>query len=102
MAKRTTDVNKQQEQKKQEQEQQEEKQEEQSQQEQLTFIQEMLDKVKGKLRDKDLKATLADYIRLMQLLQELRDEQPREVKVQWVEPRRSRAGRRKEESAGKE
>ena len=31
------------------------------------------------------KATLGDYIRLVQLQKELEDEEPRDITVQWVE-----------------
>jgi hypothetical protein len=31
------------------------------------------------------KATLVDYIRLVQLQKELEDEEPRDITVQWVE-----------------
>jgi hypothetical protein len=33
----------------------------------------------------ELKGTLADYIKLIQLEKELGDEQPREIKVGWVQ-----------------
>ena len=32
------------------------------------------------------KATLGDYIRLVQLHKELDDESPKEIRVTWVEP----------------
>jgi hypothetical protein len=42
-------------------------------------------KVEIKLR-KDAKATLGDYIRLLQLQKDLEDADLREIKVTWVEP----------------
>jgi len=33
-----------------------------------------------------MKATLGDYIRLVQLHKELDDESPKEIRVTWVEP----------------
>jgi hypothetical protein len=40
-----------------------------------------------KLSDDELRATLGDYIRLVQLRKELEDDdEPREIKVTWVEP----------------
>ena len=33
-----------------------------------------------------MKATLGDYIRLVQLQKDLKDEQPKEITVTWVEP----------------
>ena len=38
-----------------------------------------------KLSRKDVKASLGDYIRLVQLQKELDDEAPREIKVTWVD-----------------
>ena len=46
----------------------------------------MLKQVEEKLSKEDAKATLADYIRLVQLKKELEDEEPREIRVTWVEP----------------
>jgi hypothetical protein len=39
-----------------------------------------------KLGAKDVKASLTDYIRLMQLHRELEEEDATEIKVTWVEP----------------
>jgi hypothetical protein len=36
-----------------------------------------------KLAGQDVKVTLADYVRLVQLRRELDDEQPREIRVTW-------------------
>lgn len=41
--------------------------------------------VERKLKTEDAKATYADYIRLLQLEKEMDEEQPREIKVEWVE-----------------
>ena len=46
----------------------------------------LLKKMEAKLGGADAKASLGDYIRLVQLRKELEDEQPREIKVTWVEP----------------
>ena len=55
--------------------------------EQVKVIDDILKNVEGKLRGKDAKATLGDYIKLMQLQKELdQDEMPREIKVTWVDP----------------
>jgi hypothetical protein len=43
-------------------------------------------KIEKKLEADELKPTVGDYIRLLQLERELEDEQPREIKVSWVEP----------------
>jgi hypothetical protein len=53
---------------------------------QLQVIGDILKNVEEKLTGKDAKATLGDYIKLMQLQKELdEDEQPREIKVMWVD-----------------
>ena len=39
-----------------------------------------------KLASDELKPTVGDFIRLVQLDKELTEEQPREIKVSWVEP----------------
>lgn len=45
----------------------------------------LLKKVEEQLTKEQLKPTLADYIRLRQLYRELEDEEPREIKVTWVD-----------------
>jgi len=44
--------------------------------------------VEKKMTAKDLKATLADYIRLIQLQKEMTVDTPPEIRVTWVEPRK--------------
>ncbi len=46
----------------------------------------LLKKMEAKLSGADTKASLGDYVRLVQLRRELEDEQPREIKVSWIEP----------------
>ena len=46
----------------------------------------LLKKVEKKLTADGVKATLGDYIRLVQLQKELEENEPREIKVTWVEP----------------
>jgi hypothetical protein len=46
----------------------------------------MLTKIEEKMSGNQMKATLGDYIRLVQLHKELDDESPKEIKVTWVEP----------------
>jgi len=48
--------------------------------------------VEKKLTEKEVKATLGDYIKLVQLQKEMDDEQPREIKVTWVEPEETKSG----------
>jgi hypothetical protein len=50
-------------------------------------ISKLLRKLEAKMGDETPKASLGDFIRLVQLEKELADgETPREVKVTWVEP----------------
>jgi hypothetical protein len=44
------------------------------------------EQVEQKLTKEGVNASLGDYIRLVQLQKELEEEQPREIKVTWVEP----------------
>lgn len=46
----------------------------------------LLAKLEQRFGGEDFKATLADYIRLLQLLKELDEEEAKEIKVTWVEP----------------
>jgi hypothetical protein len=54
-------------------------------------ISELLAKaIKGfeaRLTDADFKLTLSDYLKLIQMEQELDDEGPKEIKVTWVDPK---------------
>ena len=45
----------------------------------------LVEQVEKKL-GKEMKATLGDYIRLVQLQKELEAEEPREITVTWVDP----------------
>ncbi|MBI4874666.1 MAG: hypothetical protein HY822_08535 [Acidobacteria bacterium] len=42
--------------------------------------------IEQKLEKGELKATLGDFIRLLQLQKELENEQPKEIEVRWVDP----------------
>ncbi len=50
-------------------------------------MEKLLKNVEKKLGGEDVKATLGDYIRLLQLQQELEEEEPKDIKVTWVEPK---------------
>src|SRR5579864_2312516 len=52
----------------------------------------LLKSVEKKLSGEDVKATLGDYIKLVQLQKEMDDEQPREIRVTWVEPAETKSG----------
>jgi hypothetical protein len=50
------------------------------------LVTKVIRKIEKKLEADELKPTVGDFIRLLQLEKELEDEQPREIKVSWVEP----------------
>jgi len=51
---------------------------------QAEVVRELLAKVEGKLiGDQEVKITLADYIRLVQLKKELDEDEPKEIRVTW-------------------
>jgi len=54
---------------------------------QAAVVKKLLKNVEKKLGGEDVKATLGDYIRLVQLQQELEDEEPRDITVTWIEPK---------------
>ena len=49
-------------------------------------VKNMLTQIEKKIGSDQMKATMGDYIRLVQLHKELDDEAPKEIKVTWVEP----------------
>ena len=49
-------------------------------------------RVEKKLSSDEVKASLADYIRLVQLEKELEEEEPREIKVTWMDPEEKTEG----------
>ena len=53
---------------------------------QAQAVKTMLTKIETKMKGDQMKATLGDYIRLVQLHKELDDESPKEIRVTWVEP----------------
>ena len=53
---------------------------------QAQAVKHMLTRIETKMKGDQMKATLGDYIRLVQLHKELDDESPTEIKVTWVEP----------------
>jgi hypothetical protein len=54
---------------------------------QAAVVDKLLKNVEKKLAGKDVKATLGDYIKLVQLQAELEEEEPRDITVTWVEPK---------------
>jgi hypothetical protein len=49
-------------------------------------VEELLTQVEKRLGDGEIKATLGDYIRLVQLRKELDEDEPKNIEVRWVEP----------------
>jgi hypothetical protein len=54
-----------------------------------TVLKSVISKMEDKLQEKDFKPTLADFLRLVQLENETEGEEPKEIKVTWVEPDKS-------------
>lgn len=54
--------------------------------ERARLVEKAIQSIEQKLGSNDVKATFADFIRLLQLQKELQVDQPREIKVTWVEP----------------
>ncbi len=52
----------------------------------VKLIGDVIAKMEAKLKSEDLKPSVGDFIRLLQLEKELKEEQPREIEVSWVEP----------------
>jgi hypothetical protein len=53
---------------------------------QAQVVKKMLTKLESRMDKNQMKATMGDYIRLVQLHKDLDDESPKEIKVTWVEP----------------
>lgn len=50
------------------------------------MVEKIRKRVEKRLSESDVKASLGDYIRLVQLEKELEAEEPKEIKVTWVNP----------------
>jgi len=55
------------------------------------LVKHVIRKITSKLENDELKPTVGDFIRLLQLEKELAEETPREIKVTWVEPEKENA-----------
>lgn len=64
-----------------------------------TVVKKLLRNIEEKLSGKDVKASLGDYIRLVQLQKELDEEAPREIKVTWVEPGTKTTGKKSDKGS---
>ena len=51
------------------------------------IVEQILEQVEQKISEGEVKATLSDYIRLVQLQKELEAEEPGEITVRWVDPK---------------
>jgi hypothetical protein len=49
------------------------------------LVEKAIQSIEGKLGSQNVKATFSDFIRLLQLQKELQIDQPREIKVSWIE-----------------
>jgi hypothetical protein len=49
------------------------------------LIEKAINSIEEKLESNEVKATIGDFIRLLQLQKELQDDQPREVRITWVD-----------------
>ncbi len=54
--------------------------------EKVLRLDQLLQSVEAKLSDKEFKASVGDFVRLLQLRKEIEEERPREIVVRWVEP----------------
>ena len=52
---------------------------------QASLINKLVNNIEEKIDANELKATLGDLIRLMQMQKEIEENQPREIKVTWIE-----------------
>ncbi len=50
-------------------------------------VKKMIERFEEKLDAAELKMSVGDYIRLVQLHNELEEEDPKEIRVTWVEPK---------------
>lgn len=50
------------------------------------LVEQAIQSLEKRLKNDELKATVGDLIRLVQLERELEEEQPKEIKVRWIEP----------------
>jgi hypothetical protein len=49
-------------------------------------VADLLDAVEEKLRGDGLRPTVTDFIRLLQIHDELKKQQPRDIEVTWIDP----------------
>ena len=49
-------------------------------------LENVISKMEARLKTDEFKPSLADYIKLVQMEKEIGEEEPKEIKVTWVEP----------------
>ncbi|MEO7142223.1 MAG: hypothetical protein ABI165_01830 [Bryobacteraceae bacterium] len=54
--------------------------------ERMDLIDELIETARQRIKSEEFKVTTSDLIRLLQFKQELEAEQPKEIKVTWIEP----------------
>ncbi len=54
--------------------------------ERARLLEKAIQNIEQKLGSTEVKATFGDFIRLLQLQKELQVDQPKEIKVTWIEP----------------
>ena len=52
----------------------------------------VIKKMEANLKATDFKASLADYLKLVQIEKEVGDDEPKEIKVTWVQPEEPKSG----------
>lgn len=57
-------------------------------------VKRLLKKLEEQMGGGEVKASLGDYIRLVQLHKELDEEAPREIRVTWVDPEGGKTGKK--------
>ena len=50
------------------------------------LLEKMLNAIEKKIEQEDLKPTIGDYLKLMQMEQEVEQETAKEIKITWVDP----------------
>jgi hypothetical protein len=53
---------------------------------QAQVVEELIERIERNLAKDDVKATVADYVRLVQLQKELEEDKPQDIEVRWVDP----------------
>jgi hypothetical protein len=46
----------------------------------------LMGNIEARIKAQEIKPTVAEYLKLMQIEQEIEEESPKEIKVTWVEP----------------